>query len=73
MATYFENNFSIEPYYVLAKSLKFYNFAFVESENIRYEFMLNLCAYDYIEIVEAILKYEEIDVNKLYILYCLFN
>lgn len=46
------------------KSLKYYNFSFINKDFVNKSTFIDLCRFDYASIVEKLLKYDEIDINE---------
>ena len=53
---------------IFQQSLKYYNFAYVQSERINESLFIDLCNFDYYPIVEYLLKTADIDINQRSIL-----
>ena len=51
---------------ILIKSLKYYNFAYIEDKQIGIALYKDLIRFDYFPIVDILLKNEDIDINQLY-------
>lgn len=60
---YFQNEIQNSPN-IIDQSLKSYNFIFLENEFINESVFNLLCKYDYYYLVDAILKQNNVDVNK---------
>ncbi|KAK8843653.1 hypothetical protein M9Y10_024716 [Tritrichomonas musculus] len=62
IANYFQNNYGGEI--TLISSLKYYNFAFLESDMLNKKSFIDFCKYDYYQLVYFFLKKANIDINQ---------